>query len=87
MKQQVEQKCEKVTLRVKVQRKQKETDSSKANSLIVVIYKVEITDMGQKKAYLMLKHNKSRTFKLLENQDYLLDKVKITINKKRGSHY
>ncbi len=82
MKQQVEQKCEKITARVRVLRKQKENESSTNQQIVINIYKIEITDIEARRGYLMLKHNKNRKFKLLEGQNYLIDKVKLIINKK-----
>ncbi|CDW83715.1 UNKNOWN [Stylonychia lemnae] len=81
MKQGIEQKCEKVTVRVKIVKKQKQTMSTTNPSLTLHIFKVEITDI-EKRGYLMIKNNKSRTLALIDGQNYLLDKVKLIVNKR-----
>ncbi len=45
------------------------------------IYKVEIIDL-ERRGYVMIKHDKDRTFKLTDGLTYILDNVKLVINKK-----
>ena len=68
---------------MKINRKQKESEHKNANSqnICINIYKCELVDI-EKRGYLMLKHNKNKNFKLLDNYNYLLDKVRLMINKK-----
>ena len=71
-------------MRAKVIRKQSESNQQQNNNnqnVVINIYKVELTDI-EKRGYLMLKHFKSRNFKLQESCQYLLDRVKLSINRK-----
>ena len=71
-------------MRAKVLRKQRESNQQQNNNnqnVVINIYKVELTDI-EKRGYLMLKHFKSRNFKLQESCQYLLDRVKLSINRK-----
>lgn len=45
------------------------------------IYKVDITDL-ERKGYVMIKHDKDKSFRLVDDLTYILDNVKLVINKK-----
>eukprot|EP00347_Sterkiella_histriomuscorum_P016494 403352965 len=72
---------EHATLRVKVIRKQKQAQSITNPNLSLHIFKVEFIDIEQK-GYAMIKHAKSKTFQLIENQNYLMDQMKLAVNKR-----
>ncbi len=68
-----------VTLRLRIVRLQK--DDHEHSELAVSIYRVEITDL-EKKGFFMIKRRKSQDLRLVEEQTYVVDKVKLCINKK-----
>jgi len=58
-------------------------------NLVIHIFKVELMDLNVteinnagRNAYLMVKHAKNRKLEMIEGLNYVLDKVKISINKK-----
>lgn len=77
----VEKKCDKMTLRLKVVKKQGSQDSLTNTSSVTDIYKIILTDlMNERKGYMVLKHNKKKTFGIKEGEEYLADRVKLVIN-------
>jgi hypothetical protein len=60
---------------------QKSTDSASNPQVTMDIYKIEITDID-KRGYLLLKHEKTKQFQILEGVNYLIDRAKLVINKK-----
>lgn len=77
----VEEKCLQETVRVQVKRKQKETQSDTNANMMLHIFKVEFTDIGRK-GYFLLKGTKGKYIKLIDSMHYVLDRVKLVINKK-----
>lgn len=70
-----------MTVRVQVKKKQKETQSDTNANMMLHIFKVEFTDIGRK-GYFLLKGTKGKYIKLIDSMHYLLDRVKLVINKK-----
>ena len=68
------------TLRLKIIRIQQD-DKSPTKDQVINIYRVEIVDL-EKKGFLILKSKIGKQLKLLEEQQYVFDRVKISINKK-----
>lgn len=68
-------------MRVKILKQQSTQDSVTNPNAVTNIYKVEFVDID-KKGYLVLKYIKNKTLNLGE-QNYLVDRVKLVINKKR----
>ena len=57
--------------------------SLKQPQIATDIYKLELTDVNpNKKAYLLLKYNKKKNLSVEEGASYLIDKIKLVINKK-----
>jgi hypothetical protein len=46
-----------------------------------MVFKVQLVDID-KRGYLLLKHSKSKKIELKDNENFLVDKVKLIINKK-----
>jgi len=70
-----------MTLRVRVLKAQAKQESATRPSDIIDIFKVECSDIC-KKGYLLLKHNKSKQVDLLVSEEYIVDRIKLIINKK-----
>ena len=67
-----------VTVRAKVTRAQKEEGT---DDMVITIYRVELTD-AQRKAFFLLKRLRRKKVELLEGHCYLLDRVRLGINRK-----
>ena len=70
-----------MTLRVKILKLQDKKDSTNPNAM-TNIYKIELVDI-EKKGYLVLKYLKAKKLNLGEGNNFLVDRIKLIINKKR----
>lgn len=77
----IEQECSKMSLMVQVQTKR---DSQRSGTIVSDVYEILVTEMyPSKKAFLVLMYNGGdETKQLMDNADYLIDKVRLIINKK-----
>jgi hypothetical protein len=77
----IEDKCDRMTIRVKVLKLQGTQESITNRTAVTTIFKVEVADLS-KKAFLLLKHVKDKKYNLFDNELYIADKLKLLINKK-----
>ena len=79
----IDQTCEKITVRAKIQKLQDSISSSTQPNIVTDIYKLELTDLNpSKRGYLLLKYHKKKNLSVEEGANYLIDKIKMVINKK-----
>ena len=67
-------------MRIRVIRLQKDTVSGN-EATVINIYRVEITDL-LKKGFFLVKRQKEKALDLANNQNYILDMVRLCFNKK-----
>jgi len=79
----VDRECEKMTVRVVVSRVQGEKESGTHPGVLTQIFKITLPDIGDHKAYMLLKHPAKRKIQCVSGQNYLVDKVKLVLNPKR----
>ena len=77
----IERKCGALTLRAKVLKKQKEEVCVSSSDCLLHIYKVELSDVFRK-GYLVVKGLRGKKIRLLDGANYVLDQVKLVVNKK-----
>lgn len=76
----VERECEKMTVRVNISKVEAEKQSATLPDIITQIFKVSLTDIGDHKAYMLLKHPAKRKIVCKKGQNFLVDKVKLIVN-------
>jgi len=77
---QIERDCEQMTLRVLFGIHEKSRASASKPGIVTDIYRCTVKDIG-KRAFIVLKHPKSRPMKFAVGDEYLADKVKLQINR------
>ena len=83
LREKVDQTCGNLTLRANIVRFQEQKQSVVQNSIVTDVYRIELTDIQPyKKGYLLLKYSKKKNPKLQQDSNYLIDKIKLVINKK-----
>lgn len=83
LRQKVDQTCEKLSVRANVIGFQEQRTSTIQPQIVTDIYKLDLTDVTPyRKAYLLLKYNKKKNLSVEEGAQYLIDKIKLVINKK-----
>jgi|TARA_B110001450_G_scaffold224472_1_gene222106 hypothetical protein len=79
----VDQTCEKLSVRVNILKRQDQIISANQPNYVTDLYKLELTDlMPHRRAYLLLKYCKQKDLKVETGASYLIDKIKLIINKK-----
>jgi hypothetical protein len=78
---QVEQKCDRMTVRARIVKAQDTQDQPSNPNVVIDIYKIELTDTN-KRGYLLLKHAKGKLYDLITSENYIVDRIKLIINKK-----
>lgn len=79
----VDQTCEKLSVRANLIKLDKQENSEIQPSVLTDIFKIQLTDLQPaKKAYLLLRYPKKTPMKLQEGASYLIDKIKLVLNKK-----
>ena len=69
-----------MTLRVSIGKFEKTRDSMNKPSIQTDVYRCQIVDM-QQRAFIVLKHPKKRLMELKSGDTYLVDKIKLMINR------
>lgn len=79
----VDRTCEEITLRGNVLQFVEQKKSYITSNIVIDVYRLELTDLNPvRKAYLLLKYQKQKNLKVDVGGKYLIDKIKLIINKK-----
>ena len=76
----IERECEQMTLRINFGKFEKTRNSASTPGIVTDIYRCQVVDISRR-AFIVLKHLKSRPMKFNCGDQYLADKVKLVINR------
>ena len=81
LRQKIDQDCDRMTLRIRFNRKQGERESATTPGVITDIYKATLVDIDIH-AFVLLKCHKNSRYNFNSGDSFLIDKVKLVINPK-----